>query len=53
VAAAVISLQKALELNREEYCPMAKEDHDFDTIREEETFKALMQEFCNNNKNNI
>ena len=46
VSDAVIWLRKALELDVEEYCKLAKDDSDFDRIREEEAFNALMREYC-------
>ncbi|MFC1997045.1 tetratricopeptide repeat protein [Chloroflexota bacterium] len=42
---AVVWLREALNRAQDEYCELAKEDSDFDLVREEEKFKALMEEF--------
>jgi len=46
VSDAVSWLRTALELDTEAYCELVKDDSDFDRIREEESFKALMKEYC-------
>ena len=37
------NLQKAINLNPDEYRKMAKTDSDFDAIREDERFQALIE----------
>jgi tetratricopeptide (TPR) repeat protein len=46
VSEAVVWLRKALELDREKYCKLAKDESDFDGIGEETPFKELMREHC-------
>ncbi len=44
VEQAIENLQKAINLNPDEYREYAKTDSDFDSIREDERFQALIQE---------
>ena len=41
---AIENLQKAIALNPDEYREMANTDSDFDKIREDERFQALIRE---------
>jgi tetratricopeptide (TPR) repeat protein len=44
IAAAIENLQKAIDLSPETYLPIAANNSDFDTIRSDERFQALIQE---------
>ena len=48
VQEAILWLRKSLELDLEKCCQKAKEDSDFDSIRDNPAFQALMDEFCQN-----
>jgi superkiller protein 3 len=41
---AIENLQQAINLSPDEYREMGKTDSDFDSIREDERFQALIQE---------
>jgi hypothetical protein len=45
---AIENLQQAINLNPDEYRQMAKTDSDFDSVREDERFQALIQEPSSN-----
>ncbi len=41
----LIDLKKSIELNKDKFIKLAKEDKDFDSIRNDERFKALIASF--------
>jgi hypothetical protein len=40
-------LRQVFKLNSDKYCELIKTDPDFDSIREDERFKKLIAEYCN------
>ena len=45
IASGLVDLEKALELDKENYLELAKQDKDFESIRYDERYKALIKNY--------